>query len=87
MGLYVRKLPQKATEEEKRARKRKKKTKQTITRAVTHIRLIEANSGKLDALDQLATTFQALCQQYVTSCAQRGATLSVARERDLTQVM
>jgi len=67
MGLHVSKIPQKATEEEKRARKRTKKTKQTITRAVTHIRLIEANAGKLDALDQLATTFQALCQQYVTS--------------------
>jgi hypothetical protein len=67
MGLHVRKSPQQATEAEKRARKRKKKTKQTITRAVTHIRLIEANAGKLDALDQLATTFQALCQQYVTS--------------------
>ncbi len=63
----MRKNPQKATEEEKRSRKRKKKTKQTITRAVTHIRLIEANAGKLDALDLLATTYQALCQQYVTS--------------------
>ena len=67
MGLHVRKSPQKATEEEKRARKRKRATKQTITRAVTHIRLLEANAGKLDALDQLATTYQALCQQYVTS--------------------
>jgi Putative transposase DNA-binding domain len=64
MGLHVRKLPQKATEEKKRARKRKK---QTITHAVTHIRLLEANAGKLDALDQLATTFQTLCQLYVTS--------------------
>ena len=50
MGLHVRKSPQKATEEEKRARKRKRATKQTITRAVTHIRLLEANAGKLDAL-------------------------------------
>ncbi len=58
--------PEKATEEEKKQRKRKKKTKQTITRAVTQIRLIEANAGKLDALDQLVTVFQALCQQYVT---------------------
>jgi hypothetical protein len=45
----VRKTPERAAEEEKKKRKRKKKTKQTITRAVTHIRLIEANPGKLDA--------------------------------------
>ena len=66
MGTGVSRKPEKATEEEKKQRKRKKKTKQTITRAVTHIRLIEANAGKLDALDQLVTVFQALCQQYVT---------------------
>jgi hypothetical protein len=58
--------PEKATEEDKRARKRKKKTKQTLTHAVTQIRLIEANPGKLDALDHLMVVFQALCQQYVT---------------------
>ena len=58
--------PEKATEEDKRARKRKKKTKQTLTHAVTQICLIEANAGKLDALDQLVVVFQALCQQYVT---------------------
>ena len=58
--------PQANTEEEKNKRQRKKKSKTIITRAVTHIRLIEANPGKLDALDQLATTFMALCQQYVT---------------------
>jgi len=58
--------PKKVTEEEKRARKRKKKTKQTITRAVTHIRLIEANPGKLDALDHLVVAYLALTQQYVT---------------------
>ena len=58
--------PEKATEEEKQKRKRKKKTKQTITRAVTHIRLIEANPGKLDALDHLVVAYLALTQQYVT---------------------
>ena len=58
--------PKKVTEEEKRARKRKKKTKQTITRAVTHIRLIEANPGKLAALDHLVVAYLALTQQYVT---------------------
>ena len=41
-------------------------TKQTITRAVTHIRLIEANPGKLDALDHLVVAYLALTQQYVT---------------------
>ena len=58
--------PEKATEEDKRARKRKKQTKQMLTHAVTQIRLIEANAGKLDALDHLVVVFQALCQQYVT---------------------
>jgi hypothetical protein len=42
--------PGKATKEDKKQRKRKKQTKQTLTHAVTHIRLIEANPGKLDAL-------------------------------------
>src|SRR5215469_9342855 len=37
-----------------------------VTRAVTHIRLVEVNSGKLAALDQLAPVYLALCQQYVT---------------------
>ncbi|GEM_PF-5298830 len=60
---------------------------QRLTRAITRIRLIEANPGKLAALDDLAPVYLDLCQQYVTLCAQRGATLSVARERDLTQVM
>ncbi len=46
-------------------RKRKQKTKQTITRALTHIRLIEANPGKLRALDQLVSVYLMLCQQYV----------------------
>jgi hypothetical protein len=39
---------------------------QTITKAVTHIRLIEINPGKLAALDALAPVYLALCQQYVT---------------------
>jgi transposase len=57
--------PEKADEQEKK-RKRKRATKQTLTHAVTHIRLIEANAGKLEALDQVAAVFLALCQQYVT---------------------
>ncbi len=39
---------------------------QRITKAVTHIRLIETNPGKLAALDTLAPVYLALCQQYVT---------------------
>ena len=39
---------------------------QRLTKAVTHIRLIEANPGKLAALDDLAPVYLALCQQYVT---------------------
>jgi hypothetical protein len=39
---------------------------QRITKAVTHIRLEEANGGKLAALDDLAQVYLALCQQYVT---------------------
>jgi len=39
---------------------------QTITKAVTHIRLEEANVGKLAALDALAPVYSTLCQQYVT---------------------
>jgi hypothetical protein len=58
---------------------------QTITKAVTHIRLEAANAGKLAALDDLAQAYLPLCQQYVTLCAQRGASLSVVREHDLTQ--
>ena len=66
MDLEVNQKPGKATQEDKKKRKRKKQTKQTLTHAVTHIRLIEANPGKLDALDQLIVVFTALCQQYVT---------------------
>jgi hypothetical protein len=39
---------------------------QTLTKVVTHIRLIEVNAGKLAALDALAQVYLALCQQYVT---------------------
>ena len=39
---------------------------QRITKAVTQIRLLEANTGKLAALDELAPVYLALCQQYVT---------------------
>src|SRR5258708_32515821 len=37
-----------------------------VTRAVTHIRLVEVNPGKLAALDALAPVSLALCQEYVT---------------------
>jgi len=51
-------------------KKRKKHVKagepQTITKAVTHIRLEETNKGKLAALDRLASEFLALAQRYVT---------------------
>jgi len=39
---------------------------QRITKAVTHIRLLEVNPGKLAALNALAPVYLALCQQYVT---------------------
>src|SRR5713226_2724709 len=39
---------------------------QTLTKAVTHIRLEAANAGKLAALDNLAPVYMALCQQYIT---------------------
>jgi len=45
---------------------RQRRRKGKITRAVTHIRLAEANSAKLAALDALAPVYLALCQQYVT---------------------
>src|SRR5215471_5436813 len=49
-----------------RQRRRGPYDPQTITRAVTHIRLQAANAGKLAALDDLAQVYLALCQQYVT---------------------
>src|SRR5258707_15802614 len=52
---------------QKRQRKRPKSGEpQRITKAVTHIRLLEANAGKLAALDTLAPVYLALCQRYVT---------------------
>src|SRR6266478_3083197 len=66
MELRVSQKPEKATEQDKKKRKRKKKTKQTLTHAVTHLRLIEANPGKLAALDQMMAVYLPLCQQYVT---------------------
>ena len=39
---------------------------QTITKAVTHIRLEGVNPGKLVALDDLAQVYLPLCQQYIT---------------------
>ncbi len=41
-------------------------TAQTLTKAVTHIRLEAVNAGKLVALDDLAQVYLPLCQQYVT---------------------
>ena len=55
-----------------KSKQRKKKKRPTagepypVTRAVTHIRLLEVNAGKLAALDALAPVFLLLCQQYVT---------------------
>ena len=53
--------------------KQRKKKKQSrvaepylVTRAVTHIRLIEVNPGKLVALEALASVYLALSQAYVT---------------------
>src|SRR5258707_13931727 len=52
---------------QKRQRKRPKSGEpQRITKAITHIRLLEANAGKLTALDTLAPVYLALCQHYVT---------------------
>jgi len=66
MGFHMSQKPQKASEEEKKKRKRKKKSKQTITRAVAHIRLLEANVGKLSTLDARVRAYLELCQQYTT---------------------
>jgi hypothetical protein len=58
--------------EKSKQRKKKKKKRPTVgepypvTRAVTHIRLLEVNPGKLAALDALASVYLALCQEYVT---------------------
>src|SRR5712691_4908713 len=51
----------------KRRKKHAKKGEPIVlTKAVTHIRLVEANPSKLVALDQLADVYLALTQQYVT---------------------
>lgn len=56
--------------EKSKQRKRKKRATAgepyPVTRAVTHIRLVEVNPGKLGALDALAPVYLALCQAYVT---------------------
>src|SRR5258706_4952062 len=58
--------------EKSKQRKKKKKKRPTVgepypvTRAVTHIRLVEVNPGKLAALDALASVYLALCQRYIT---------------------
>ncbi len=51
---------------QRRKRRPKPGEPQRITKAVTQIRLLEANPGKLAALDALAPVYLALCQQYVT---------------------
>src|SRR5260370_34096429 len=66
MGFHMSQKPKKDSEEEKKKRKRKKKSKQTITRAVAHIRLLEANVGKLSTLDARVRVYLELCQQYTT---------------------
>jgi hypothetical protein len=50
----------------KRQRRARPGEPQHITKAVTHIRLVEVNPGKLAVLDALASVYLALCQQYVT---------------------
>ena len=45
-----------------------------LTRAVTHIRLLEANTGKLGALDALVTVYLELCQRYTTLFCQAECT-------------
>ena len=62
-----------APDQERKKRTRKRKSKQTLTRTVAHIRLTEANAGKVEALDQLSETFMALTQSYVTVFCTREA--------------
>ncbi|MEO7018658.1 MAG: transposase [Ktedonobacteraceae bacterium] len=50
----------------KRKKRAKKGEPHIVTRAVTHIRLEAPNSGKLAALDAVASVYLALTQQYVT---------------------
>src|SRR5712691_1081410 len=51
---------------QRRRRSMKSDEPPTQTFAVTHIRLGEANAGKLAALDALAPVYLSLCQQYIT---------------------
>lgn len=46
--------------------RQKLRQKGKITRSVTYIRLAEANSVKLAALDEVAVVYLALCQKYLT---------------------
>src|SRR5260370_20173417 len=73
LGVRLRSWPQRIllSEERKQMKQRKHRhtgpyEPQTITRAVTHIRLEAANAGKLAALDALAQVYLPLWQQYVT---------------------
>ena len=86
MDPRVSQKPQKATEDEKNKRKRKKKSKQTITRAVTPIRLIEANPGKLDVLDQLVEAYLEDLADYAQAKAKAeavGSTLDPKRKEPI----
>src|SRR2546421_8325281 len=55
-----------AMKQQRQYRPKSTNQSQTLTKAVPHIRLGEANAGKLAALDELAQVYLALCQQYVT---------------------
>lgn len=46
--------------------KRNKKNKNKLTQAITHIPLQHLNANKLEALNQVAEVYLALCQQYVS---------------------
>ncbi len=52
--------------QQRRQKRPQTSQQQMITKAVSHIRLGEANRGKLGALDELAQVYLALCQHYVT---------------------
>jgi hypothetical protein len=69
-GTDMSRKPERQPEADNKKRRRKKKTKQTLTRAVTPIRLLEANPGKLAALDALLAVYLPLCQQYATRFCQ-----------------
>jgi len=59
------------SEQDKQAKRKRRRAKSgsepyIVTRALTHIHLLDANAGKLAALDALAPVYLSLCQQYVT---------------------